>query len=146
VLPHPPYSPDLAPSDFHLFGALKDAILGTMFETDDHLIHAVRTWLRKQGKSWYRQHICSLLAHGLRSGGRLCGIIGYGVKPSLFMMCNFCDLGLFTEKKIRGVTLWTNLLIISWKTCESLVFTHQSGYFHSLLLFSVLLVVITFML
>jgi histone-lysine N-methyltransferase SETMAR len=26
VLPHPPYSPDLAPSDFHIFGALKDAI------------------------------------------------------------------------------------------------------------------------
>lgn len=26
VLPHPPYSPDLAPSDLHLFGALKDAI------------------------------------------------------------------------------------------------------------------------
>ena len=25
VLPHPPYSPDLAPSDFHLFGPLKDA-------------------------------------------------------------------------------------------------------------------------
>jgi histone-lysine N-methyltransferase SETMAR len=22
VLPHPPYSPDLAPSDFHLFGSL----------------------------------------------------------------------------------------------------------------------------
>jgi histone-lysine N-methyltransferase SETMAR len=24
VLPYPPYSPDLAPSDFHLFAALKD--------------------------------------------------------------------------------------------------------------------------
>jgi len=24
VLPHPPYSPDLAPSDCHIFGALKD--------------------------------------------------------------------------------------------------------------------------
>uniref|UniRef100_A0A4W6DJ95 Histone-lysine N-methyltransferase SETMAR n=1 Tax=Lates calcarifer TaxID=8187 RepID=A0A4W6DJ95_LATCA len=23
LLPHPPYSPDLAPSDFHLFGPLK---------------------------------------------------------------------------------------------------------------------------
>jgi hypothetical protein len=25
---------------------------------------------------------------------RLCGKIGYGVKPSLFIMCNFRDLGL----------------------------------------------------
>jgi len=23
VLPHPPYSPDLAPSDYHLFGLMK---------------------------------------------------------------------------------------------------------------------------
>ena len=26
VLPHPPYSPDLAPSDFHLFGKLKEPL------------------------------------------------------------------------------------------------------------------------
>ena len=25
-LPHPPYSPDLAPSDFHVFGPLKEAM------------------------------------------------------------------------------------------------------------------------
>ena len=25
ILPHPPYSPDLAPSDFHLFGPIKEA-------------------------------------------------------------------------------------------------------------------------
>jgi hypothetical protein len=31
VLPHPSYSPDLAPSDFHLFGSLKDALRGTHF-------------------------------------------------------------------------------------------------------------------
>jgi histone-lysine N-methyltransferase SETMAR len=28
VLPHPPYSPDLAPLDFHFFGSLKDALRG----------------------------------------------------------------------------------------------------------------------
>jgi len=32
VLPHSPYSPDLAPSDFHLFGPLKVALRGTRFE------------------------------------------------------------------------------------------------------------------
>jgi hypothetical protein len=26
VLPHPAYSPDLAPNDFHLFGPLKEAV------------------------------------------------------------------------------------------------------------------------
>ncbi|KAG8330454.1 hypothetical protein J6590_063704 [Homalodisca vitripennis] len=31
VLPHPPYSPDLSPSDFHLFGLLKEALRGNAF-------------------------------------------------------------------------------------------------------------------
>jgi histone-lysine N-methyltransferase SETMAR len=28
VIPHPPFSPDLAPSDFHLFGLMKDGLRG----------------------------------------------------------------------------------------------------------------------
>jgi hypothetical protein len=48
-LPQPPYSPDLTPSDFHLFGALKDAVHSTKFETDG-MIHAVRTWLLEQDR------------------------------------------------------------------------------------------------
>ncbi|KAK8406892.1 hypothetical protein O3P69_007447 [Scylla paramamosain] len=34
VLEHPVYSPDLAPSDYHLFGPLKDALRGRRFATD----------------------------------------------------------------------------------------------------------------
>jgi transposase len=33
--PHPPYSPDLAPSDFFLFGYLKEKILGLEFESPE---------------------------------------------------------------------------------------------------------------
>jgi len=33
LLHHSPYSPNLASSDFHIFGALKDAIHGVKFET-----------------------------------------------------------------------------------------------------------------
>jgi len=31
VLPHPPYTPDLAPSDYHLFGPLKEHLGGKVF-------------------------------------------------------------------------------------------------------------------
>jgi hypothetical protein len=43
--PHPPYSPDLAPSDFSLFGYLKDR-LQQQFEDGDQLFDAViaLTW------------------------------------------------------------------------------------------------------
>ena len=33
VLPHPSYSPDLAPPDYHLFGFVKDQLRGQRYET-----------------------------------------------------------------------------------------------------------------
>jgi hypothetical protein len=39
--PHPPYSPDLAPSDFYLFGYLKGHLAGLSFEDADQLLAAV---------------------------------------------------------------------------------------------------------
>jgi len=74
VLPHPPYSHDLSPSDFQLSGAQNDAIHGMKFRTDKDIIHAMSTWLRQQGP---------------RSRRRL----WYEVNPSLFIMCSFHDLG-----------------------------------------------------
>jgi hypothetical protein len=41
VLPHPPYSPDLAPSDCHIFGALKDGFHLKRFRNVDEVIEAV---------------------------------------------------------------------------------------------------------
>jgi histone-lysine N-methyltransferase SETMAR len=37
VIDHPPYSPDLAPSDFHLFPKLKEHLGGQRFQTDEEL-------------------------------------------------------------------------------------------------------------
>ena len=59
--PLPPYSPDLAPSDFHLFGPLKDALRGTRFDDDESVIRAMRTWLREQETSWYREGMHALV-------------------------------------------------------------------------------------
>ena len=53
VLQHPPYSPDLAPSDFHLFGPLKHHLSGERFPDDDAVERAVRTWFRQQPKEFY---------------------------------------------------------------------------------------------
>jgi len=35
VLPHPPYSPDLAPSNFHVFGSLLYALRGRRCPEDE---------------------------------------------------------------------------------------------------------------
>jgi histone-lysine N-methyltransferase SETMAR len=38
---HPPYSPDLAPSDFYLFGCMKHCLRGQSFEAADELFSAI---------------------------------------------------------------------------------------------------------
>ncbi|GFO47182.1 LOW QUALITY PROTEIN: histone-lysine N-methyltransferase SETMAR [Plakobranchus ocellatus] len=42
IIPHPAHSPDLAPSDFHLFGPLKRHMEGKKFEDEDEIIGEVR--------------------------------------------------------------------------------------------------------
>jgi hypothetical protein len=39
--PHPPYSPDLTPSDFYLFDYIKQLLLGCEFTDRDPLLQAV---------------------------------------------------------------------------------------------------------
>ena len=61
TLPHPPHSPDLAPSDIHLFGPLKRHLAGQRFEDDDDLIEEVTSWLRSLDKKFLRDGIYSLV-------------------------------------------------------------------------------------
>jgi len=41
LLPHPPYSPDLAPSDFYLFPLLKEHLCGRQYASDNDIIQSV---------------------------------------------------------------------------------------------------------
>jgi hypothetical protein len=41
-VPHPSYSPDLAPSDFYLFDYIKQFLLGCEFTDRDSLLQGVR--------------------------------------------------------------------------------------------------------
>jgi len=47
-LDHPPYSPDLAPSDYHPFPGLKNQSKGRHFSSDAEVITAAETWLDGQ--------------------------------------------------------------------------------------------------
>ncbi|GFO27449.1 pre-mRNA-processing factor 39 [Plakobranchus ocellatus] len=54
ILPHPAHSPDLAPSDFHLFGPLKCHLGGMAFETEDDLISELRNWVDNLDVDFFR--------------------------------------------------------------------------------------------
>lgn len=56
-LAHPPYSPDLAPSDFHVFRKLKMDFKGRRFSSDDDVKSAVMQWLDSQPSSFWQEGI-----------------------------------------------------------------------------------------
>ena len=60
LLPHPPYSPDLAPSGFYLFADLKKMLQGKRFSSDDEVIAATDAYLEAKDKSFYKKGIESL--------------------------------------------------------------------------------------
>jgi len=52
-LDHPPYSPDLAPSDYHLFPGLKNNWKIAIFSSDAEVIAAAETWLDGQPTDFF---------------------------------------------------------------------------------------------
>ena len=57
-LPHPPYSLDLAPSDYRLFGPMKKLLGGQKFASD--------TEVQSVDRQWLGQHPASLFASGIQ--------------------------------------------------------------------------------
>ena len=53
---HPPYSRDLAPLDFHLFGPLKEHLQGHKFADDNEV-----SWLKATPKSFFLEGIRKLV-------------------------------------------------------------------------------------
>ena len=52
-LDYPPYSPDLAPSDYHLFPGLKKQLKVRHFSSEAEVIAAAETWLDGQHSEFF---------------------------------------------------------------------------------------------
>lgn len=50
-IPHPPYSPDIAPCDFWLFGKLKEYLKGKRFDSETELFDALLTFSMQISKN-----------------------------------------------------------------------------------------------
>jgi hypothetical protein len=57
---HPPYSPDLVPSDFHVFVHLKTLLGGQWFHNNE-IKEAVNTWFASRATSFYDAGIQKLV-------------------------------------------------------------------------------------
>jgi histone-lysine N-methyltransferase SETMAR len=54
---HPPSSPDLASSDYHLFTYLKNWLRSQRFNNNEELMEDIKTWLSSQAADLTQAHI-----------------------------------------------------------------------------------------
>jgi histone-lysine N-methyltransferase SETMAR len=60
VLPHPPYSPDMAPSDFHLFTSLKNWLKGKRYADIDEVRAGVQEYFDSKPAEFYARGFTKL--------------------------------------------------------------------------------------
>ncbi|GBO38699.1 Histone-lysine N-methyltransferase SETMAR [Araneus ventricosus] len=75
VFDHPPYSPDLAPSDFHLFAHMKRWLGEQIFATDNELQTCVQNWLKTQAAAFYDEGIGKLVPRYDKCMNRNCDYV-----------------------------------------------------------------------
>jgi len=63
-LDHPPYSPDLAPSDYLLFPGLKKQLKGRHFSSETEVIATAETWLDGQPSEFFFEWLAKATATG----------------------------------------------------------------------------------
>jgi len=51
----------MAPSDFHLFGPMKEHLRDQKFADDDEVVEAVQSWLKATTKSFFLEGIRKLV-------------------------------------------------------------------------------------
>ncbi|WKY12319.1 hypothetical protein Q1695_003698 [Nippostrongylus brasiliensis] len=62
LLPHPPYSPDLAPSDYHVFRSMQSFLAGKKFNNRDEVKNGVESFLLSKPPEFFASGIWSLPA------------------------------------------------------------------------------------
>ena len=64
LIPHPAYSPDLAPCDFFLYSNLKKDISRYHFRSDKEVVTAVEEWVSGKDPDFFSSGLMAL-EHGL---------------------------------------------------------------------------------
>jgi len=108
---HPPYGPDLAPSDFRLFLHLKSFLAGLWFHKDNEVKEAVTTCFAQQAASFCDEGIQKLVQHYdrcLNNGGNYFkSSVQYVHQMAIYRVCN---IFLFFLNSPSELTFWLTYL------------------------------------
>ena len=61
VLPHPPYSPDIAPSDYHLFLSLSNHLSGKQFQNEEQVKQDITSFICSKTSEFFERGIKKLV-------------------------------------------------------------------------------------
>jgi histone-lysine N-methyltransferase SETMAR len=59
-LDHPPYSPDLAPSDYQMFPGLKKQLTDGNFSSETEVIAAAESWLDEKSSDFFFEWLANV--------------------------------------------------------------------------------------
>ena len=62
LLPHPPYSPTEAPSDYHVNRSLKNWMMNKVYDDLDELVEDVKAWIASKNRDFFARGIDMLPA------------------------------------------------------------------------------------
>jgi len=60
VLPHPPYSPDVAPSDYHFFRSMAHGLADQHFRSYEEVKNWIDSWIASKDDQFFRCGIRTL--------------------------------------------------------------------------------------
>ena len=66
VMPHPPYSPDLAPSDYNLFRSLQNHLNGKTFDLNEAVINKLIQFFASKNQTFYERVIMKLIQYNCK--------------------------------------------------------------------------------
>jgi len=95
VIPHSPYCPNLAPSDFQLFGLMKEGLCGQHFPSNDAIVRAVKQWATSAGADFYEPGMQALIHRWQRciaNGGEYVEKYCFVAKNLLYQIVLLCSL------------------------------------------------------
>ena len=81
VLPHPPYSPDLAPSDFHLFRSMEHLLCNQKFKSSDNVDLVVSQYIDLKNPKFFSDGFKSAISKKSLTAMEIISLNNY---------CNLC--------------------------------------------------------
>ena len=109
LIDHPPYSPDLAPIDVHIFPIVKSALKGHRFDSFQKLLYAVHCVVSDLGSMWITDMFDQWISwHQKRISVQVGYIekwLNYALWTRLLHYVAWCHLRTFTVHACRLLTL-----------------------------------------